>query len=171
MDEFITIFEISKNTNGYLFDALLRISIGIIALVIGVVGLIRWKQGNHKFPKKIFRPAFITFWGAIWLFAHIHLLQSGDLGTSWAKELINAYENGHCKITEGIVHVRHEQPVTGHDAGDEICIDDQTFFVSSFLITPAYAKGIANGGVLKEGVYARLHHYRGKILKVEIKQK
>jgi hypothetical protein len=36
-------------------------------------------------------------------------------------------------------------------------------------VTPGYQQTIAHGGALREGVYARLHHYDGVIIKVEVR--
>jgi hypothetical protein len=39
-------------------------------------------------------------------------------------------------------------------------------------VTPGYKQTISHGGALREGVFARLHHYDGVILKGEVgKQK
>ena len=84
------------------------------------------------------------------------------------KSRLDIYHNGRSQIAEGIVHVSHEQPATGHAAGDKITVEDQTFEVNYFLVTPGYKQTISHGGVLREGVFARLHHYDGVILKVEI---
>jgi len=43
--------------------------------------------------------------------------------------------------------------------------------VNYFLVTPGYKQTISHGGMLREGVFARLHHYDGIILKLEIGDK
>jgi hypothetical protein len=168
MNELETIFEISKNANGILSDAMFRMAVGVIALVYGIIGLSIKIKNREKFGKSYYKSGFITFWSIMWLSFHIPLLQ---LGTSKTESLLEIYQSGKCSIVEGMVEVLHEQPSSGHDSGDEIKIGSKTFTINYFTATPAYKKTISHGGVLRQDVYAKLHHYRGKILKVEIKQK
>lgn len=168
MNGFETIFEISRDANGVLSDAMIRMTIGIIVLVFGVIGLSVKIKDREKFGKAYYKPGFITFWATLWILFHIPLL---ELGTSKTESLLEIYQSGKCNITEGVVEVLHEQPSGGHDAGDQIKIGNETFTFSYFTVTPAYKQTISHGGALQEGAYARLHHYRGKILKVEIKEK
>lgn len=86
-------------------------------------------------------------------------------------DLDHVYRTKKYEVTEGIVHVLHVQPVNGHDAGDIIRIAEREFEVESYR-TNAYRDTIAHGGVLTEGMYARLfwHHngYKKVILRVDI---
>jgi hypothetical protein len=81
---------------------------------------------------------------------------------------LDIYHNGQSQVVEGIVHISHEQPAHGHSSGDKITVGDQTFEVNYFLATPGYKQTISHGGVLREGVYVRLHHYDGIILKLKL---
>jgi hypothetical protein len=69
---------------------------------------------------------------------------------------------------EGTVQVSHSQPYQGHTSGDKITIDGQSFVIDYFYATPGYKETIAHGGVLRNGVYARIHHCDGVIIKVEV---
>ncbi len=168
MNQLTTVFEITSGTNGIRADALFRLAIGLVFLVAGILGFILRKQTGGRFPKKLFAPAFMTGWAVFWLFMHFPLWR---IGTANIDHLLDIYHHGKSQIAEGIVHVSHEQPATGHAAGDKITVGDQTFEVNYFLVTPGYKQTISHGGVLREGVFARLHHYDGVILKVEIGNK
>lgn len=168
MHNFTTVFEITAGTNGIQEEAMLRLVIGVIILIGGIIGFVLRKRTQGRFPKKLWTPAFMTFWGFIWLCISIPI---------WQKEIsdinhfLEIYRNGKCQIVEGIVQVSHEQPASGHTAGDKITVDGQEFEVNYFMVTPGYNITISHGGALREGVFARLHYYNGVILKVEIRKK
>jgi hypothetical protein len=48
-------------------------------------------------------------------------------------------------------------------------VGDRQFEINYLLATPGYRQTIAHDGALREGVYARLHHYGGVIIKVEVR--
>jgi len=163
MNGLTTVFEIAPGSNGVRADALFRLAIGLVALIGGVAGLFRAKG-----LKKVAAPAFMTAWSVVWLIAHIPLWR---IGTTQTNRLLDVYRNGKSQVVEGIVHVAHEQPGHGHSSGDKITVGEQTFEVNYFLVTPGYKQTISHGGMLREGVFARLHHYDGIILKLEIGDK
>lgn len=82
----------------------------------------------------------------------------------------NVISNKRYHVIEGIVRVEYEQPESGHAKGDIIKINDRQLEVDHFVMTRAYKKTIAHGGVLKEGVYARLYVYDGLILRVDVRE-
>jgi hypothetical protein len=168
MNELTTVFEITSGSNGVRADAVVRLAIGLVALTGGVSGLLRARQSDERSLKKLVGPAFITAWSVVWLIAHIPLWRIGITETN---RLLDIYHNGKSRVVEGIVHVSHQQPAQGHSSGDKITVGDQTFEVNFFLATPGYKQTISHGGVLREGVFARLHHYDGIILKLEIGNK
>jgi hypothetical protein len=111
------------------------------------------------------RPAFVAGWGLLWLVFHIPYWR---VASTKSNELLDIYKNGESQISEGIVHVLREQPAEGHAPADKITVGDQTFEVQYYCVTPGYKQTIAQGGVLREGVFARLHHHNGVILKVDM---
>ena len=117
MNEWTTVFEITAGTNGIRADALFRLVIGVVILVAGIFGLLLRKRTGGRFPKKLWTPAFMTFWGVMWLLMHIPLWR---IGTSDIDHLLDRYRSGQCEIAEGIVDVTHEQPSSGHAPGDKI---------------------------------------------------
>jgi len=163
MNGLTTVFEIAPGSNGVRADALFRLAIGLFALIGGVAGLFRTKG-----LKKVAAPAFMTVWSVVWLIAHIPLWR---IGTTQTNRLLDVYRNGKSQVVEGVVHVAHEQPAHGHSSGDKITVGEQTFEVNYFLVTPGYKQTISHGGILRDGVFARLHHYDGIILKLEIGDK
>ena len=165
MPALTTVFEITGGTNGIRADAVFRLVIGVVVLIAGVLGLILRKRSGGRFPKKLYGPAFMTGWGVLWLVIHIPLWR---IGTAGIDNLLSIYRSGTSQVAEGVVHVSHEQPATGHTAGDKITVGDQKFEVDYFLVTPGYKQTISHAGALREGVFARIHYYDGVILKVEV---
>lgn len=168
MKELTTVFEITSGSNGIRADALFRVTIGTVVLIAGIAGLISRKQTQEQIPRKLFGSAFMVGWAVLWLIFHFPLW---TISTTHLNHLLDVYRNGKCQIAEGLVHVAYVQPATGHAGGDKIIVDDQKFEVNYFLETPGYKQTISHGGVLREGVFARLHYYDGVILKVEIETK
>ncbi len=88
---------------------------------------------------------------------------------SITKESINNYLDKNYEILEGKVIVEHLQPKTGHAPGDKLLIDGREIEINYFSTTPGYHKTVAHGGVLREGVYARIFINKNTILRVDIK--
>ena len=160
MNEFTTVFEITAGSNGIRADALLRFGIGAAAVIGGIV----WLRSQEGFIRKV-SPAFMIGSGVFWLAMHMPLWK---IATFDIHDLLTVYRSGQCEITEGVIHVTHQQPAQGHSSGDKITIGEKEFEIDYFLVTPGYSQTIAHGGVLGEGVFARLHHHNGVILKVEV---
>ena len=167
MNRLTTVFEITAGTNGIRPDLLLRLAIGVVFLIIGLVGLVFHKRTQERSSKKLYDPVFIfmTGWGVLWLSFHVSLWKTD---TSDIDRLLDVYKNGGFEVIEGIVNVTHKQPAGGHTAGDRITIGDQEFEVDYYRSTPGYKQTISHGGALRDEVFARLCHYEGVILKVEV---
>jgi hypothetical protein len=166
MTDFVTVFEITRWSNGLLADTLFRLLVGLVALIGGATALLFMWRKPEVLPRRNLPPfLFITAWAVFWLTMHDfpQMFQRID-------NLIEAYEKGRYEVSEGIVTVLHEQPVHGHSSGDRIVVDGKPFEVNYFYATPAYRQTIAHGGALQAGTYARLSHVDGEIVRVEIRK-
>ena len=163
VSDFVTVFEISRGSNGVFAGEVFRLLIGVTALIGGVIALVRnWK---NKSAKSWVGPVFITAWALFWLYLHNFPYVFGHIN-----DLVKAYRHGQYQVVEGPVQVLHEQPATGHTKGDIITVNGQQFEVNYFYLTPAYRNTVAHGGVLASGVYARIYHHNGEILRVDIRR-
>jgi hypothetical protein len=163
MNELHTVFEITGG--GIPGSVLFGMAVGIGAMIAGMVRLVRrWRMEAGW--RKMFDHVFLIAFGAIWLAVTWPLW---NLATSDVDRLVQIQRSGQSEVTEGTVHVTHMQPLHGHAAGDKIIVGDRQFEINYFLATPGYRQTIAHGGALREGVYARLHHYDGVIIKVEVR--
>jgi hypothetical protein len=158
---YTTVFEVSYLSNNSLLMALLFMSVGVLAVAIVV------RNKTSKRITSLQRSVFYFLWVPLWFtgstFWLYSCLRDGN-------EFTAALKNGRCEIVEGTVAVLHEQPASGHDAGDRIRIADKEFVYNYFSAGLGYHRTISHGGDLANGVSARLHYLGNKILKVEIKQ-
>ena len=163
MPDFTTVFEIARNSNGVWADLAFRCFVGVAVLLGGVRGLVvKWKKREMK---NCIAPLFAIGWSVFWIYLH-----NFPVGFEHINSLVRAYRNGEYQVAEGPVRVLHEQPATGHSQGDIIAVNGQEFEVNYFYATPAYRKTLAHGGVLAGGVYARIYHHNGEILRVDLRR-
>lgn len=163
MQHFSVIFEIGRNANGLLASALFRGAIGLIALTFGALIAQRRYVGKAAL-RAYLGPLFLAIWGALWLAAHLPLLEMAliDLG-----RLASAHRAGLDEALVGRVHVLQRQPLHGRAGPEIVEIDGKRFEIDFFRATPGYRQTIAHGGVLKEGAFVRVRHYEGLLLEVE----
>lgn len=158
MEKFTTVFLFTKDVGNSLFpEMVFRLMFGVLVLLGSVLPPVFSK--NKKFP------ILVIIFSSLWITLHLLLILPQYQDYLEAKQI---YNNEQYQIAEGIVHVVHMQPESGHDEGDIIEINGTQLEVNFFDSTFGYKNTIAHGGVLKEGIYARLYYHRGYILRVDI---
>ena len=162
MNTYTTVFELTRWSNGVLAEELLRLAIGVVALGLGVYGLVRRREGGKVRDR--FGAGFLVLWALAWIAMH---LMGNPIGH--VERLVDAMAQGRYETVEGDVTVGHVQPATGHSSGDAVTVGGRTFEVNYFVVTPAYRQTIAHGGVLQPGVHARIAHVDGEIVRVEVR--
>jgi len=164
MSDFVTVFEITRNSNGVFGDEVFRLLIGVVALVGSLKLLVRnWRRKERA--KDYIWPVFVLIWSLGWLYGHLLPNVFGHIN-----KLVSAYHDKRYEIVEGPVEVLHQQPATGHSKGDVIRVSGKEFEVNYFYATPAYHNTIAHKGALNAGTYARIYYYDGEILRVDIRK-
>lgn len=164
MSEFVTIFEITRNSNGVFADTIFRLLIGVGALIGALRALVRNRR-REKSRRDYIGPIFILVWSLFWIYLHNFPHVFGHID-----RLLDAYQQKQYEIVEGPVEVLHQQPKTGHSKGDIIKVNGQQFEVDYFYATPAYHNTIAHKGVLNAEAYVRIYYYDGEILRVDIRK-
>lgn len=166
MHDFVTVFEIAGgNTAIPWLSRPAYLAIGSGALCLGAIMTVVRLIPITRFRIKRFVPIFIIVWGVGWLgFAPVILSMHRR-----ADALYEDYQMQRYEMVEGTVEVIRTQPAEGHAPGDLVRIGDKEFVVNFFLSTPAYRWTLSHGGDLKDGVYARVFHTNGNILRVDIK--
>jgi len=159
MNEFATVFDLtSKSVRAH---AMLPFIFSILAIIAGITGVIFYKWVTRKLQIPVHRSIYgiLALLGLWWPFGHMDILNYAILNK--AKD---------SQVVEGVVHVSHRQPYSGHTTGDKITIDGEPFVVDFFSAAPGYNETLSHGGVLREGAYVRVHHCDGAIIKIEIKK-
>ena len=81
-----------------------------------------------------------------------------------------AYDSQQYRVTEGLVHVLHTWPSDGLPKIDILKIGGVEIKVDHFVNTCGYVATLNYGGVLKEGIYARVYYAdHGAILRIDVK--
>jgi hypothetical protein len=164
MPDFVTVFEITRNSNGVFAGAVFRLLIGVVALIGALRVLVRNRQ-RERSRRDYIGPIFILVWSLFWLYLHNFPHVFGHING-----LVNAYREKQYQIVEGPVQILHQQPVTGHTKGDVVAVSGQQFEINYFYATPAYRNTLAHGGVLSAGTDARIYYYNGEILRIDIRK-
>ncbi len=164
MDDLATIYEISKEVDK---ESLGGVIAGLVVLIFGIGGLILYKLTNNRWPKKPHKSIFAIILGTLFCTVFMFLFIGGNIER---KRFLSILDSGQYEVAEGFVHVLYKQPVHGHDKGDLIEVGKKQFVINYFVHTQAYDKTIAHGGVLKDGVYARVYYYKGDILRIDLKK-
>ena len=164
MSDFVTVFEITRNSNGVFAGAVFRLLIGVVALIGALRVLVRNRRRESS-RRDYIGPIFVLVWSLFWIYLHNFPHQFGHINA-----LVNAYREKQCQVVEGEVQVLHQQPATGHSKGDVVEVNGQEFVVDYFYATPAYHNTIAHKGALNTGTYARIYYYSGEILRVDIRK-
>ena len=159
--DFVTVFEITRNSNGVFAGAVFRLLIGVVALIGALRVLVRNRQ-RERSRRDYIGPIFVLVWSLFWIYLHNFPHQFGHID-----RLVNAYQEKKYQIVEGPVQILHQQPKTGHSKGDIVSVNGTQFEVNYFLATPAYNKTLAHHGALNAGTYARIYCYDGEILRVD----
>ena len=163
VSDFVTVFEITRGSNGVFADACFRLLVGISALIGGVTVLVF--NGKNNRSKSWIAAVFAILWSLFWLYLHNFSHVFGHINS-----LVRAYHDKQYQVVEGPIQVLHEQPATGHTKGDIITVNGKQLEVNYFYATPAYRNTLAHRGVLRGGVYARIYCYNGEILRVDLRK-
>lgn len=148
---FTTVYDISEASLFSTFISVL-LSMGtifylvIILILGGVVASIKMRD---RAPFLRIMPVFIpilVFGVPIWI--------SMARGRA---TLIGLYQDGRCAPVEGIVHVETRQEAAPNSA-DRITISGVPLLINHFEFGAHYRDSLAYGGVLDEGVEARVWH-------------
>lgn len=154
---FLIVFEASIFSNGSIFISLAPFGMCAACLWLYYKPQKPEENSNSKTSRKDPKP---LLWAAFVLGMVGILTVAVDI-SEWLR-CRDAQKNRTGMVAEGRVCVLDQQPWSGHHPGDLILIDGKQFRVNSFICSHGYAKSIAHGGVLKDGVWARIHYVPNK---------
>jgi hypothetical protein len=166
--ELQTVFQIEPGPSGIQMDIYFRLAVGfvVLALATGSIVLYVARRKTTKWRPKLYTTIFLPIWAIGWLCFTIpwYFSATHELDT-----LLTAYRTGDYQVAEGPVRVLRTQPASGHAAGDLVSVGGKQFELNFFLSTHAYHRTVAHDGALQDGVYAKVFHHNGKILRVDVK--
>ena len=162
--DFVTVFEITRNSNGVFAGAVFRLLIGVVALIGALRVLVRNRRRESS-RRDYIGPIFVLVWSLFWIYLHNFPHTFGHING-----LVNAYQQKQYQVVEGPVQILHQQPKTGHSKGDIVSVNGTQFEVNYFFATPAYHETIAHKGALSAGTYARIYYSDGEILRIDIRK-
>jgi len=164
MNDFVTVFIVPKDIEVSLLVSMI-VSLLLIAICVAEVILRKkGRKGIFPWPELTMPPTFgivvgsIILIGASTIFIH-SIIQSN--------RLVSEYERGEYEVVEGIINVLHMQPAHGNGRGDIVRIGNVEFEII-YRSKPGYTLTIANGGVLRDGIYARVYYKEDNIMRIDI---
>jgi hypothetical protein len=190
---FVTVFQTSYFSNGYLPILILC---ALAGLIVALVVLFKRDSSGKRFQGGA-KMIFLGFWIPVWLF--VFVLAVGML-ISYGHKYTRALVDGRCDIVEGPVLLIRQQPKSGarlwlqspkhasltstgyagakgylappatNAPGDIVKVGDREFVMNFYSLGLGYQQTAAHGGVLTNGAYARLHYLGNTIVKVEVRQ-
>jgi hypothetical protein len=166
---FETVYRISLLDQGELLWIPAFGAVWVFLTVWGIKRLRTPEAGREGRPSWIIRcsPWFQIAAGAFSVFLCLVVLTIVVFRTASA---LYAYWSHDYDISEGVVTVLHKQPYSGHDRGDIIRLGNDELEINYYRDTPGYDRTIAHGGVLREGVYARVFHHGRIVLRIDIRK-
>ena len=161
INEFKTVFVITEES--YIREPYY---LGLLVLIAGIVWLFVQMRKQNKTVNNYFYPFALIIWGLFWFGTSINWQNSYNKSLD---NYVSLYNQNKYEIAEGYVEVQCHERKEGHDVGDIIKVAQETFKLSHFTATPLYHESIVYGGVLREGVYVKIYHNDGDILRIDIK--
>lgn len=165
MNDFVTVFIVPKDIEVSVLVGAIMSLVFVVICIVEVILRKKGRKGIFPCPTWTLPPTFGIVIGSIILFGASTIFIRSIIQSN---RLVSAYKRGEYEVAKGIVHVLHKQPAGGHDKGDIFRIGDDEFVINYFRFTPGYNLTIANGGVLKDGVYAKVYHQKGTIMRIDI---
>lgn len=131
-------------------------------VVVGIGSLADAVRRRRRQPPH--RTAIFALSGAVFLLAGVFI---GIKAKRMHDQVYRAYIGGKCQEVEGVVHLEHLQRDGGHDQGDLVKLGGQTFVIDYYRFAAGYQKTVAQGGVLREGVSARVWLCDGAVARID----
>src|SRR5207245_11179112 len=105
--DFVTVFEITRNSNGVFVGAVFRLLIGVVALIGALRVLVRNRQRESS-RRDYIGPIFVLVWSLFWIYLHNFPHMFGHID-----RLVKAYQQKQYQTVEGPVPSLDPQASTG----------------------------------------------------------
>ncbi len=165
MPEFQPAWDVVSASRWIGYEPALRLAAGGVMVLLAVVGIAFRDRLTGKLAEASKSTYLLLFIGLVWSGFHSYFIVESRAERNG---LVSAYLDRDHEVVEGTVQVLHQQPRSGHDRGDTVKIDDRQFEINYYRKTAAYHTTLAHGGLLQDGVLARVSHIDGQIVAIEI---
>ena len=166
MNDFVTVFIVPKDIDMARPVAIIASLVFIAISIADVILRKKGRKGIIPWPTWTMPPTFGIVVGSILLFGFSTIFIHSIVQSH---RLVSAYERGEYEVVEGIIDILNMQPAHGHGRGDIIRIGNVEFEIID-RSKPGYTLTIANGGVLRDGIYARVYHKEDNIMRIDIRK-
>ncbi len=159
MANYITVFEVAQTQRiDWAF-----ILPGLAMMAVGIVALVRWKKPPGKWEPFAWHAVSILIFtfSALWTF--------GVGAATWVgrQRLMDALNSGQCSIVEGPVEDFDPMPAAGHKQ-ESFRVGTTRFAYSDYISTGGFNRTRSHGGPIRPGLWVRIAHVDGVILRLEI---
>jgi len=141
-------------------------AIGLVFVAIGLALPTRMRTGvigkPPPFMKRWFPRVFVGF-AVLWTSASF-LATFVEYRTS-----VSALKENSAEMVEGIVTDFHPMPYSGH-ANESFVVNGVKFEYSDYRVTAGFNNTASHGGPIREGLVVRIWHFKGRILRLDIKK-
>lgn len=139
---------------------------GLIFVAIGLaIPVLRGTGAFRKppsFKEKWFPRLFVGF-AIVWTLVSF-IVTFVEYHTS-----VNALKENEAQVVEGPVMNFHPMPFSGH-ANESFVVNGVKFEYSDYGVTAGFNNSASHGGPIREGLVVRIWHFRGRILRLDIKE-
>jgi len=158
---FHTVFDASNS--GYRYWWFPAIGLVFVGIGLAVPTLIRTGAFRKPAPwmEKWF-PRFFLGFAIVWTSASF-LATFVEYRTS-----VNALKANNAQVIEGPVTDFHPMPFSGH-ADESFVVNGVKFAYSDYVVTAGFNNTASHGGPIREGLVVRIWHFRGRILRLDVK--
>ena len=130
----------------------------------GVASVLLIRSYRRRESKNVgFLTLFLTFWICVGGFGIGNVFVQKCRCLNWAR-------NGDFQVVEGDVRDFQPMPKAGH-ARESFTVSGVRFDYSDFdASTGSFNNAASHGGPIQSGLYVRIRHHDGRILKIEIRK-
>ena len=149
------VFDVAKE--GYTAWFFPLIGLGFLTLSL----LLLWNERREPQNKRHWRTIFMVVFSALWTIVALF----GTLGSHLRAR--SARASGNYQTVEGVVENFVPQPYNGH-AIERFTVSGVPFSYSDYIVAPGFHQSRSHGGPITGGLYLRIGHVKGMILRLEV---
>ena len=173
MDDYITVFDLSKSGFGHWGLLLAGLQFGILGWIgLSVYKAIQSEPRLERILNPFRRSKQIPRWSFPLLIGISIIFTIAGFGSyvEYSRNL-NILKSGRSSYVEGEVYDFKPMSFSGHTSGPEsFSVNNISFSYSDFICKAAFNNTSSHGGPMRNGLHVKIWYYRGEILKLLIRK-